>query len=135
MAAVKTLDSVDALNRILDIATAFWKSQTFFTACQLGVFETLGEAPATPEDLAQRLGVNPLACRRLLVPLRELGLVEQHADQFRNSELGSFCTSTSPVPLEAASLWGRWHAVLSHVGVPARCRARAQTALATARCS
>jgi acetylserotonin N-methyltransferase len=106
MAAVKTLDSVDALNRILDIATAFWKSQTFFTACLLGVFEALGEAPATPEDLAYRLGVNPLACRRLLVPLRELGLVEQEADQFQNSELGSFCTSTSPVPLEAASLWG-----------------------------
>jgi acetylserotonin O-methyltransferase len=106
MVAVKTLDSVDALNRILEISTAFWKSQTFFTACRLGVFEALGEAPATPEDLAQRLGVNPLACRRLLVPLRELGLVEQEADQFQNSELGSFCTSTSPVPLEAASLWG-----------------------------
>ena len=42
MTAVKTLDSVEALNRILDIATAFWKSQTFFTACQLGVFEALG---------------------------------------------------------------------------------------------
>jgi acetylserotonin O-methyltransferase len=106
MAAVKALDSVDALNRILDISTAFWKSQTFFTACRLGVFEALGEAPATTEDLAQRLGVNPLACRRLLLPLRELGLVEQKADQFQNSELGSFCTSTSPVPLEAASLWG-----------------------------
>jgi O-methyltransferase domain/Dimerisation domain len=103
MAAVTTLDSVDALNRILDISTAFWKSQTFSAACQLGVFEALGEAPATPEDLARRLGVNPLACRRLLVPLRELGLLEQKADQFQNSELGNFCTSTSPVPLEAAS--------------------------------
>jgi|SRR5579864_7420095 len=106
MAAVKTLDSVDALNRILDIATALWKSQTFFTACRLRVFEALGEAPATPEDLARRLSVNPLACRRWLVPLRELGLLEQEADQFPNSELGGFCTSTSSVPLEAASLWG-----------------------------
>jgi acetylserotonin N-methyltransferase len=106
MAAVKTLDSVEALNRILDIATAFWKSQTFFTACRLGVFDALGEAPATPEELAQRLGVNPLACRRLLVPLRELGLLQQHADRFQNSDLGNFCTSTSPIPLEAASLWG-----------------------------
>jgi hypothetical protein len=44
MASVKTLDSVDALNRILETATAFWKSQTFFTACQLGVFEALGES-------------------------------------------------------------------------------------------
>ena len=104
--ASKTLDNVDALNQILDISTAFWKSQTFFTACQLGVFDALDEAAATAEDLAQRLGVNPLACRRLLVPLRELGLVDQQADRFQNSELGSFCTSTSPVPLEAASLWG-----------------------------
>jgi methyltransferase family protein len=75
--AVRTLDSVDALNRILDIATAFWKSQMFFTACRLGVFEALAETPATQEDLARRLGVNPLACRRLLVPLRELGLVNR----------------------------------------------------------
>src|SRR6476659_7789412 len=105
MTAVKTLDRVEALNSILDIATAFWKSQTFFTACQLGVFEALGTAPATAEELAQRLGVNPLACRRLLVPLRELGLLEQDADQFQNSELGSFCTSTSSLPLEAVSMW------------------------------
>jgi acetylserotonin O-methyltransferase len=106
MYAAKTLDSVDALNRILDIATAFWKSQTFFTACQLGVFEALGTAPATAADLAQRLGLDPLACRRLLLPLRELGLVEQDEDRFQNSALGSFCTSTSTVPLEAVSMWG-----------------------------
>ena len=47
MYAAKTLDTVDALNRILDIATAFWKSQTFFTACQLGVFEAVGRQNLT----------------------------------------------------------------------------------------
>jgi hypothetical protein len=51
MAAVKAFGSVDALNRILDISTAFWKSQTLFIACSLGVFEALGEALGTPEEL------------------------------------------------------------------------------------
>jgi hypothetical protein len=106
MKAVNTIAPMDALNRLLEIATAFWMSQSFFTACSLGMFEALGEEPATAEDLARRLGIHPQGCRRLLMPLKDLALVEHDGDCFRNSALGSFCTSTSPVPLEAVSLWG-----------------------------
>ena len=102
----KTTENVNALNRLLEIATGFWTSQTFFTACQLGVFDALAEAPATPDDLAQRLGIPPLACRRLLLPLSALGLVEQQTGSFQNSAIGTYCTSSSLVPLEALSMWG-----------------------------
>lgn len=106
MTTDSTLESVTALNRLLEIATGFWASQTFFTACQLGVFEALAAAPGTIEDLAQRLGLQPLACRRLLLPLVQLGLIEQQAERFHNSALGGFCTSSAAVPLEAVSMWG-----------------------------
>src|SRR5262245_47021001 len=100
MKAATSIEPVEALNRLLEIATAFWASQTFFAACNWGLFEALGDAPATAEDLAQRLAIHPLGCRRLLLPLQELGLVERDQDRYRNSALGNFCTSKSPVPLE-----------------------------------
>jgi hypothetical protein len=106
MKTVTTIEPMAALNRLLEIATAFSVSQTFFTACNLGVFEVLSNEPATAEDLAQRVGIHPLGCRRLLMALKELGLVERDQDLYRNSELGNFCTSKSTVLLEPLSMWG-----------------------------
>src|SRR5262245_4909082 len=105
---------IDAMNRLFDISTAFWRSQVFFTACRLGVFDALGERPATAEELARRLGVHPLGCRRLLMALDGLGLVEAGQDGFRNSALGGFCTSSSAVPLEPLSMWG-WGTPFYHM--------------------
>jgi hypothetical protein len=33
--------ALDALNRVVDVATGFCRAQTFFTACTLGVFDAL----------------------------------------------------------------------------------------------
>jgi hypothetical protein len=41
-----------------------------------------------------------------LAALRQLGLVERVDDHFRNSELGNFLSSKSPIPLESLSVWG-----------------------------
>ena len=42
-----------------------------------------------------------LGARRLLMALKHLELVERENEHYRNSELGSFCTSKSPVKVAA----------------------------------
>lgn len=106
MKTTTTIAPILALNRLLEIATAFSVSQTFFAACNLGIFEALGNAPATAEELAQQVGIHPQGCRRLLMSLQESGLIERDQERYCNSALGAFCTSTSTVPLEALSMWG-----------------------------
>ena len=97
---------VEALNRLLDLATAYCQSQVFFAACNLGIFDELGKAPATAVDLAKRINIHPEGCRRLMVALVDLGLVAREDGLYRNSELGSFCTKGAPVALRALSAWG-----------------------------
>jgi ubiquinone/menaquinone biosynthesis C-methylase UbiE len=106
MKPMKALKPVQALNRLVEIASGYAVSQTFFTACRLGLFEQLSKGPATAEDLSQRLSIHPNGCRRLLVALAHLGLVEREDGLYQNSELGNFCTSKSPVPLEPISMMG-----------------------------
>ena len=106
MKTTTTIEPIVALNRLLEIATAFSVSQTFFAACNLGIFEALDNALATAEELAQQVGIHPQGCRRLLMSLQESGLIEQDQERYCNSALGAFCTSTSVVPLEALSMWG-----------------------------
>ncbi len=98
-----SLTTVEALNRLLDLATGHCVSQAFFAACNLGVFEELSKGPATAEELSQKIRIHALGCRRLLMALDHLGLVERENQRFRNSELGSYCTSSSPVNLAALS--------------------------------
>jgi acetylserotonin N-methyltransferase len=99
MQANEGMKPIQALNRLVEIANGFCRSQTFFTACKLGLFEELSHGPATAEDLSQRINIHPIGCRRLLMALANLGLVEIDGDLFRNSELGRFCTSAAEVPL------------------------------------
>jgi len=98
--------SIGALNRLLDIITGYCGAQAFLTACKLGFFEQLSQGPLTAKDLAQRANIHPVGCRRLLVALAHLGLVEREGELYRNSELGHFCSSKSAVNLEALAGYG-----------------------------
>jgi 2-polyprenyl-3-methyl-5-hydroxy-6-metoxy-1,4-benzoquinol methylase len=106
MTTDQSLIPMDALNRLLEISLGFAVSQTFFSACQLGLFEALSAGPATTEQLAERLGIHPLGCRRLMSALQQLSLVERDGECYRNSALGSYCTAGSPVQLEPLAMWG-----------------------------
>src|SRR5262245_24990872 len=97
---------VEALNRLLEIATNYCVSQAFFTACNLGLFEQLSNGATTAEDLSQKLNIHPYGCARLLAVLRHLGLVEREGELYRNTEVSSFCTSQSAISLEPLSMWG-----------------------------
>ena len=97
------IEPVQALNRLVDIVTAYCGTQAFVAACKLGLFEELGEVPATAEDLAAELKIHPVGCRRLLVALTSLGLIEREDGFYRNSSVGQFCSSKSPINLAALS--------------------------------
>src|SRR5579875_673869 len=104
-AAKVALQPFEALNRLNDMATAFMVSHTFVTACNLRIFEHL-HSPMTAAQLAEKTGIHPDGCQRLMVALTHLGLVEVESGQYRNSELGSFLTTKSETPLEPLSMWG-----------------------------
>jgi hypothetical protein len=46
---------------------------------------------------------SPIDCRRLLMALAALDLVERNGDRFRNTELGRLCSSASDVNLGSIS--------------------------------
>jgi hypothetical protein len=98
--------ALDALNRLLDISMGFAVSQTFFAACQFGLFDAVGSEPLTTEQLAERIAIHPRGCRRLHAAIDHLGIVERAGDHYQNSALGAFCTIQSPVSHEPLSMWG-----------------------------
>ena len=73
----KGLAPVDALNHLVDIITNYCTSQAFVAGCKLGVFERLAGGALTAEALAERIGIQPVPCRRLLMALEKLGLIMQ----------------------------------------------------------
>lgn len=87
---------VQALNQLRQLGLGFAVSQSFFAACEMGIFDRLAGKPASAVGLAQQLGIHPEGCRRLLVVLHRLGLLTRNGDEFSNAELAGFLTSDSP---------------------------------------
>jgi SAM-dependent methyltransferase len=79
----------------LDTFTGLVAARAVTTAVMLGVFDALHEAPATPEQLAERLKLDPLGSETLLATLAALGYVE--GDPARNTEVSErLLVSSSP---------------------------------------
>jgi hypothetical protein len=98
-----TSSAAQALTRLAEIAFAFVQSQTLLSGHELGVFDALANDPITADDLAKQIHIKPIACRRLLMTLASLDLVECEQGRFRNTELGQFCSSRSAVSLGSVS--------------------------------
>ena len=101
--------------RLMDLAFGFVTSQAFVSAHDLGLFDALTTAPATVDDISGRIGIRPVACRRLLMLLVSLGLVERDGDRFSNTEIGELCSSRSPVKLGATSRINPFYAMAGHL--------------------
>jgi SAM-dependent methyltransferase len=69
----------------LDTFTGLVAARAVTTAVMLGVFDALHDAPATPDELAGRLGLDPLGAETLLATLATLGYVE--GEPARNTEV------------------------------------------------
>lgn len=95
-------DTAHALNCLLEIKFGIVASEALNAGIELGVFEALAAGPIALDELAARVHLRPIACRRLLMALASLGLVASQQGQFRNTKVGQFCTSQADVNLAAA---------------------------------
>lgn len=77
------------LNYISEMALAFRKSRVLFTACELGIFNIIGDSPKTSKDIAQKAECNEKAMERLLNSLVSIKLLEKSGSKFANSEISS----------------------------------------------
>jgi hypothetical protein len=104
-----------SLSRLMDIAFGFVNSQALLSAHELGVFDTLGNESMSLDALAARIGLSPVACRRVLMVLVTLDLVERDGERFRNTELGRLCSSASPVNLGGIAKINPFYHMLEHL--------------------
>jgi hypothetical protein len=112
---IGTANAAQALTRLGTIAFGFVNTQALFSAHELGVFEALADGAMSLDELANRLQIKPVACRRLLMTLADLELVEHDDGKFRNTELGQFCSSRSAVKLGAVSNINPFYHMCEHL--------------------
>ncbi len=55
-------------------------------ALEIGLFEELAKAPGSPEELAQRMSLNPRGMRALIPMLAATGLLEQRVGRFQPAQ-------------------------------------------------
>lgn len=114
-AIVDSSKLVQAQLRLSEVAWGFVSTQAFASAYDLGVFDALTPEPTALDDIARRIGIRPVACRRLLMLLVSLGLVERDGDRFRNSDVGELCSSRSAVQLGPNSRMNPFYAMAGHL--------------------
>jgi SAM-dependent methyltransferase len=71
----------------LDTFTGLVAARAVTSATMLGVFEALHAAPASADELAERLRLDPLGADTLLTTLSTLGYVDADGDRFRNTDV------------------------------------------------
>ena len=71
----------------LDTFTGLVAARAVTSATMLGVFDSLQDGPASADELAERLGLDPLGADTLLTTLSTLGYVKADGDRFRNAEV------------------------------------------------
>jgi ubiquinone/menaquinone biosynthesis C-methylase UbiE len=72
-----------------DSFTGLITARALSTAVMLGVFDTLEEGPASPQELAGTLQLDPLGAETLLTTLVTLGYVEQEDGRVGNAPVAS----------------------------------------------
>lgn len=96
--------------KIIDIANAFYKSQTLFAASDLGIFATLARLESADcAQISQELELDQRCCRLLLDGLCAMGLIHKSADKmYSNSQdAAMFLVPGSPADLSKAIGYNR----------------------------
>ena len=74
---------------IMRIAMGFMAAKHLFTASAIGLFENLGDGPATVDELAVKCGVPYRTLRISVDAMASLGLLEREGDRYRNSAVAA----------------------------------------------
>ena len=80
------MDQTTNPETILDIASAFMSSKLLFAASQFGLFEKIGTAGKTLEDLSAEMKLSKRRLRILADAMVALGFLTKKNDRYENSE-------------------------------------------------
>jgi SAM-dependent methyltransferase len=84
-------------DQIFQLAQGFMTSKHLFAASELGLFEALGEGPATLAGLAARTGLTQRTARISADAMVALGLLERHGDRYANTPVAAtFLSGATP---------------------------------------
>lgn len=72
-----------------DLSTAYWYSEVFFTAIELGLFQLMEKGSNRPDQLAREAQCQPDDLLRLLTAMERMGLITCYKDCFYNSQVAS----------------------------------------------
>jgi hypothetical protein len=85
---------------LFKVASGFMAAKHLFAAAELGLFASLGEGPATLEDLTARLSIPSRTARITADAMVALGFVERAGDRYRNGAIAdAFLADRGPVDL------------------------------------
>jgi hypothetical protein len=115
--------------RLLAVATGFWLSRALYVAAKLGIADLIGDSGRRPDDLAEGIGVNTDALRRVLRALASVGIfTEDREGSFANTPDSEGLKAETPHSLRAFIVmlgekesWRAWEEILHSVrtGEPA----------------
>lgn len=80
------MNKIESPADLLTLAVGYQKSQTLFTFVELGIPDILSNKKWTAKDVAELVGINPLATERFLNACVAVGLLEKDHDFYANTE-------------------------------------------------
>ena len=91
--------------RLMQIGSAFWQSRVLYVAVRMDIATVLGDARLEAAEIAERVGADTDACRRLLRMLAAMGVFEEVEPRvFRNNKLSAFLREDNPKNVRAMVL-------------------------------
>ena len=88
---------------IFQVANGFMAAKHLFVANEIGLFEALGDAPATLDNLAHRTGIPRRTLRILADAMVALGFLERQGDSYQNTPVAAtFLSGRTPTDLRPA---------------------------------
>jgi SAM-dependent methyltransferase len=94
---------------IFQVANGFMAAKHLFVATEVGLFEALGDAPATLDDLAHRTGVPRRTLRIVADAMVALGFLTRQGNDYQNTPVAAtFLSGRTPTDLRPAlRYWNR----------------------------
>jgi hypothetical protein len=82
-------DAIPDPTPIVELTTSYWASQTLFAANRIGLFEAIGDAAVSANEIAEKLGIAGRSTELLMNACASLDLLEKQDGLYRCSDLGA----------------------------------------------
>jgi hypothetical protein len=90
---------------LLELSYGRWRSQTLYAGLKLGIFEVVGAAPRSADEISRELELDPQLNYRLLRALCSLAVLHEHGDRcFSSTPAGDMLRGDHPQSMRDALL-------------------------------